>query len=100
MLSKLPYPLNQTTSVDKCAKAFVKGVDKRSRHVYCPSWVASMGMQRSLLNSRVMTRLSMERFMPELLPRMDAEVLALGRATSARNVANDASAAAVVNPSD
>src|SRR6201997_253687 len=39
MLTKLPWPLNKTTTVDKCADAFVKGIEGRHRRVYCPSWV-------------------------------------------------------------
>lgn len=97
LLSKLPFPLNRTTSVDACADAFVKGIEKRSRHVYCPSWVAGLRAQRNLLNSGPIGRLTMTR-VPDLVSQMDSEVRALGRATSARNVANDAAGAAVVNP--
>ena len=39
LLSKLPWPLNKTTSVDDCATAFVKGIEHRKRRVYCPGWV-------------------------------------------------------------
>ena len=39
LLSKLPWPLNKTTSVDACAAAFVKGIEHRKRRVYCPGWV-------------------------------------------------------------
>ena len=88
MLTKLPPPLNKTTDVDACVKAFVKGVEKRSRHVYCPGWVRGAGLNRNVINSAV-GNLPILRFVPDLLPRMDAEVRALGRSTSARNVAND-----------
>lgn len=92
MLTKLPPPLNKTTDVDACVKAFVKGVEKRSRHVYCPGWVRGAGLNRNVINSAV-GNLPILRFVPDLLPRMDAEVRALGRSTSARNVANEAAAA-------
>lgn len=88
MLTKLPPPLNKTTDVDACVKAFVKGVEKRSRHVYCPGWVRGAGLNRNVINSAV-GNLPILRFVPDLLPRMDAEVRALGRSTSARNVANE-----------
>lgn len=88
LLSKLPPPLNKTTDVDSCVKAFVKGVDKRSRHVYCPGWVRGAGLNRNVINSAV-GNLPVLRLVPDILPRMDAEVRALGRSTSARNIAND-----------
>ncbi|WP_278259170.1 SDR family NAD(P)-dependent oxidoreductase [Nocardioides convexus] len=88
LLSELPPPLNKTTDVDACVKAFVKGVEKRSRHVYCPGWVRGAGLNRNVINSAV-GNLPVLRLVPDILPRMDAEVRALGRSTSARNVAND-----------
>src|ERR1700758_2938840 len=36
MLAALPRPLNKTTSVDRCAEAFVKGIEHRKDRVYCP----------------------------------------------------------------
>lgn len=91
MLTKLPPPLNRTTDVDACVKAFVKGVEKRSRHVYCPGWVRGAGLNRNVINSAV-GNLPILRLVPDLLPRMDAEVRALGRSMSARIVANDEAA--------
>lgn len=88
LLRKLPPPLGRTTDVDSCVRAFVKGVDKRSRHVYCPGWVKGVGLNRNVINSAA-GNLPVLRLVPPLLPKMDAEVRALGRSTSARNVAND-----------
>ncbi|WGX98613.1 SDR family oxidoreductase [Nocardioides sp. L-11A] len=88
LLSKLPPPLNRTTGVEACVTAFVKGVEKRSRHVYCPGWVRGAGLNRNVVNSAAGNR-PILKLVPDLLPRMDAEVRALGRSTSARNVAND-----------
>ncbi|KAA1429230.1 SDR family oxidoreductase [Nocardioides antri] len=100
LLSKLPYPLGRTTSVDACVRAFVKGIEKRSRHIYCPGWVRGVGLNRNVVNSAAGARAVLP-YVPDILPRMDAEVAALGRATSARNVANDANpAAAVVEPKE
>lgn len=92
MLDKLPYPLGRTTSVDACVRAFVDGVEKRKRGVYCPGWVRAVGLNRNVVNSAVGNK-PVLKFVPELLPEMDAEVAALGRSTSARNVAtaNDTS---------
>lgn len=97
LLSKLPYPLGRTTSVDACVKAFVKGIEKRSRHVYCPGWVRGIGLNRNVVNSAAGARAVLPH-VPDILPRMDAEVAALGRSTSARNISNDADPAAATDP--
>ena len=99
LISKLPYPLSKTASVDVCVNAFVKGIEKRSRHVYCPGWVRGVGLNRNVVNSAAGSRALLPH-VPDLLPRMDAEVAGLGRSTSARNITNEANPAAVVNPKD
>lgn len=86
MLSKLPYPFNHTTSAHKCARAFVKGIDKRKRRINCPRWVAAARWLKPVLSTRV-GEAPVRRFVPDLLPRMDAEVAALGRSTSAHSEA-------------
>lgn len=96
LLTKLPYPLGKTTDVKSCVNAFVKGVEKRQRHVYCPGWVRGIGLNRNVVNSAA-GALPILRHVPRLLPQMDAQVAALGRATSARNIQNDASDAAAVD---
>lgn len=88
MLSKLPPPLNRTSPVQACVDAFVAGIEKRSRRVFCPGWVRGAFLNRNAINSRLGTRQTLA-MVPEILPQMDDEVRALGRSTSARNVAND-----------
>lgn len=83
MLRKLPYPLNQTTSVEQCGEAFVKGIEGRKRRVNCPDWVGALRWVRPLLSTRLLETQTLRR-VPGLLQRMDAEVAALGRHTSAR----------------
>ena len=39
MLSRVPKPLGNTTSVDKCGEAFVKGIEGRKRRINVPGWV-------------------------------------------------------------
>jgi NAD(P)-dependent dehydrogenase (short-subunit alcohol dehydrogenase family) len=83
MLNGLPGPLAKTTSVDKCGEAFVAGIEGRKRHIYCPGWVGLFRWLRPLLSTRfgdAPTR----KTAPDLLPKMDAEVGALGRSMSAR----------------
>jgi NAD(P)-dependent dehydrogenase (short-subunit alcohol dehydrogenase family) len=96
MLKKFPYPLSRTTDVASCVKAFVKGIEKRSRTVYCPGWVKGVGMSRVAINSPA-GNLPLLKEIPSMLPELDADVERLGRATSARNVANAESEAAVTD---
>jgi len=85
LLSKLPWPLNKTTTVDKCAHAFVKGIEGRRSRIYCPSWVGLFRWLKPVLSTPV-GELPIRKTTDELLPRMDAEVAALGRSLSASNV--------------
>jgi NAD(P)-dependent dehydrogenase (short-subunit alcohol dehydrogenase family) len=84
MLAALPGPLAKTTSVDECVHAFVTGLEKRKRRVYVPRWVGIVAMLRAVVVSRLGDRETLKQA-PSLMPKMDAEVAALGRSTSARN---------------
>ncbi len=82
MLSNLPGPLSQTTTVDKCVDAFIAGLEKRKRRVYVPGWVGAIGTLRSVITSTIGEKSSLQQA-PHIIPKMDAEVAALGRSTSA-----------------
>jgi NAD(P)-dependent dehydrogenase (short-subunit alcohol dehydrogenase family) len=84
MITLLPGPLKKTTSVDACVTAFVSGIEKRKRRVYVPGWVGLIRARRNLVSSRLGDQ-SIVKHVPRLLAKMDAEVRALGRSTSARN---------------
>ncbi len=84
LLAKLPWPLNKTTTVDKCADAFVKGIENRSYRIYCPQWVGLFRLLKPVLSTPV-GELPIRKTTAELMPQMDAEVVALGRSTSAYN---------------
>ena len=86
MLSKLPPPLNRTTSVEECGAAFVNGIEARKRQINCPGWVGLFRWLKPVLSS-ALGEAPIRRFVPDLLPRMDAEVAALGRSMSARSAA-------------
>ena len=88
LLAKLPWPLNKTTSVDACADAFVKGIEQRKRRVYCPGWVRWFRWLKPLLSTPIGEN-AVAKTAKELLPRMDAEVAALGRSTSSFNARFD-----------
>jgi NAD(P)-dependent dehydrogenase (short-subunit alcohol dehydrogenase family) len=74
------------TSVDKCAAAFVKGIEGRKSRVYCPRWVGLFRWLKPLLSTPLGESAIRETTL-ELLSRMDTEVAALGRSTSARTEA-------------
>lgn len=86
MLSNLPGPLGKTTSVEHCGEAFVKGIEGRKRQINCPGWVGLIRWLRPLLATPLGESQTLK-FTPDLLPRMDAEVAALGRSMSARTEA-------------
>ncbi|MGP4054307.1 SDR family oxidoreductase [Mycobacterium sp. 4D054] len=83
MLSRLPFPLNRTTSVEACGEAFVAGIEQRRRQINCPGWVGLLRWLKPLLSTRLGEQ-QVLKFIPDLLPRMDAEVAALGRSLGAR----------------
>jgi NAD(P)-dependent dehydrogenase (short-subunit alcohol dehydrogenase family) len=83
-LAALPWPLNKTTSVDKCASAFVDGIEGRKERVYCPQWVALFRWLKPLLSTPI-GEFPVLRTAGALMAQMDAEVAELGRSTSAYN---------------
>ena len=83
MISKLPGPLSKTTSVEKCGEAFIKGIEGRKRQINCPGWVGALRWMKPLLTSAVGDAPTVKSA-GELIPKMDAEVAALGRSLSAR----------------
>jgi len=83
MISKLPFPLNQTTSVEACGDAFVAGIEKRKRQVNCPGWVGAIRWLKPVF-ATPLGETPVRRFVADLLPRMDAEVAALGRSMGVR----------------
>ncbi|KUI23290.1 short-chain dehydrogenase [Mycobacterium sp. GA-1285] len=86
MLDTLPGPLGKTTSVRECGELFVKGIEQRKRQINCPRFVGLMRWLKPVLASRLGDRATLKS-VPELLPKMDAEVAALGRSMSARTEA-------------
>jgi NAD(P)-dependent dehydrogenase (short-subunit alcohol dehydrogenase family) len=85
MMASAPYPINKTTSVEACAKAFVAGIEGRKRTVFVPGWVGAAKRLRNLINSPIGERDTLKHTR-KLLPLMDEEVRRLGRSTSSRNV--------------
>jgi NAD(P)-dependent dehydrogenase (short-subunit alcohol dehydrogenase family) len=88
MLDALPGPLGNTTSVESCADAFVKGIEKRATRIHVPKWVGAIRWLKPALTTPIGER-EVARRAPEIVPLMDQEVLALGRSMSARTAALD-----------
>jgi NAD(P)-dependent dehydrogenase (short-subunit alcohol dehydrogenase family) len=88
LLARLPWPLSKTTSVDKCAVAFVKGIEGRKKRVYCPGWVGLFRWLKPVLSTPI-GESTPRKTAAQLLDRMDAEVVALGRSISSANDALD-----------
>lgn len=86
MLRRLPGPLGKTTSIEKCGEIFVAGIEARKRQINCPRFVGLLRWLKPLLSSRLGEPLTLKH-VPELLPKMDAEVAALSRSFSARTEA-------------
>ena len=81
-LAKFPWPLNKTATVDKCAAAFVEGIEGRKRRVYCPSWVGVFRWLKPVLSTRLGER-PLLKGAGDQVAGMDADVAALGRSISA-----------------
>jgi hypothetical protein len=84
LLAALPWPLNKTTSVSRCADAFVKGIEGRQDRVYSPRWVGLFCWLKPVMSTRLGERPVLGAA-AELMPQLDAQVAALGRSTSAYN---------------
>jgi NAD(P)-dependent dehydrogenase (short-subunit alcohol dehydrogenase family) len=85
-LSKLPGPMGKTTSVQTCARAFVNGIERRKRRVYCPRWVGAMRWLRPVLTTSA-AETQVRKGLPELLSQMDAEADEIGRSMGKRTEA-------------
>lgn len=79
---KLPWPLGQFVPVEKCAKAFVAGIERRKRKVYVPRGIAGVQAVRSLMLSPLSDAI-VGHGARTGVSKMEDEVRALGRAFGA-----------------
>jgi short-subunit dehydrogenase len=77
-LRRLPPPMGSTTSVERCAAAFVDALERRRRKVFVPRSVLLMYWFRTLLNSRLAEKV-LESQAKRSVPLMEEQVRALGR---------------------
>ncbi|MYR07331.1 SDR family NAD(P)-dependent oxidoreductase [Gordonia sp. SID5947] len=85
-LDELPAAVRAIISVDHCAAAITNGLAQRSRRIYVPRWVSVTNWLKPVLASRIMDKQYAD-ISSRHLGRVDAEVAALHRSTSARNIA-------------
>ncbi|MDT5157765.1 MAG: hypothetical protein QOC61_874 [Acidobacteriota bacterium] len=78
LLGKLPGPFGSLTSVRECAEAFVSAIERRRRKLYVPRTLAPLAALRQLFMSSLSDYL-MARHTRRLVPKVEGEVLALGR---------------------
>ena len=83
MLARLPGPLGATSTVESCAEAFTRGIERRAGRVNVPGWVELLRWIKPALTSRL-AELQARRDARRILPLMDEEVARLGRSASAR----------------
>ena len=84
-LRKLPGPFGRVTSLDECADAFVRAIERRQRTVYVPRSLAWLAAIRQLFTSRVADGV-LTRHGAASIPAVEGEVRALGRSFGASSV--------------
>lgn len=77
-LRHMPPPANSFTSVDTCAAALVRGIERRSRRVYVPRTVAAANWLRAVWTGPLADKIAL-RTTRTLVPRMEKELERLGR---------------------
>ncbi|MFG3577352.1 SDR family oxidoreductase [Micromonospora chersina] len=77
-LAKLPWPMRRTTTVQECAAAFVRAIERRQRRVYVPRAVGAVQAVRSVLVSPLADRL-IGRTARHTVPLIEEQTRALGR---------------------
>jgi NAD(P)-dependent dehydrogenase (short-subunit alcohol dehydrogenase family) len=99
MRRALPGPFGAITSVEECAAALVDAIARRRRTVFVPRSLGRLAPFRQLLTSRLADRV-VARQAGSLLPRLDADVRALGRSFGAHSVETGDRAAPPAIPDD
>jgi len=85
LLRRLPGPFGTVTSVEECADAFARAIEGRERATYVPKSLRWFAPIRSLLSTGPVDWL-MARQMRSFIPRLEADVRALGRAFGRQSV--------------
>jgi NAD(P)-dependent dehydrogenase (short-subunit alcohol dehydrogenase family) len=86
-LRTLPGPFGKVTSLVECVDALVDGMERRRRKVFVPKSLAPFAAIRQFFTSPMAERATMKTA-ARMVPRLEAEVLALGRAFGEHSVGN------------
>jgi NAD(P)-dependent dehydrogenase (short-subunit alcohol dehydrogenase family) len=86
-LKRLPGPFGKVTPLAECVDALIDGMERRRRKVFVPKSLAPLAAIRQFFSSPMAERATL-RSAARTVPRMEAEVLALGRSFGATSVAN------------
>jgi NAD(P)-dependent dehydrogenase (short-subunit alcohol dehydrogenase family) len=84
---RLPGPLGKDVPVEVCARAFVDAIARRRRRIYVPRLVGVVQAMRAILVSPLADAV-VGRYARRVVPRMEADVRALGSAFGEHSVAN------------
>jgi NAD(P)-dependent dehydrogenase (short-subunit alcohol dehydrogenase family) len=95
-LARLPWPMNVTVPVHRCAEVLVRAIERRTRRVYVPRPVAAVQAIRTLVNSRLYDA-AVRRAGADQVRRMEDEVRASGRAFGGHSMGMGASADTTVD---
>jgi short-subunit dehydrogenase len=87
VVRKLPYPLNTTITVERCARSMVDGIERRARKVYAPRSLAAVQALRTLYTGPIAGAV-LARGARTMVPELEAEVRALGRSFGTRSAAD------------
>jgi NAD(P)-dependent dehydrogenase (short-subunit alcohol dehydrogenase family) len=82
---RFPWPMNATTSVQKCADAIVDGIERRRAKVYVPKAIGLLQALRTLTTGPIATRV-IGREAKRMVPELEAEIAGLGRYFGATSV--------------
>lgn len=88
ILSRLPGPLGRVTSSEACITALVDALERRQRKVHVPRSLFWLALFRSLLWTRVGER-STQRKVDKVMPRLEQDVINLGRSFGASSVESE-----------
>jgi NAD(P)-dependent dehydrogenase (short-subunit alcohol dehydrogenase family) len=89
-LPTLPGVFGTVTSLDACADAFVRGIERRARKVWVPGRLSRLALLRTVLNSTWMERWQLKRAAGSLA-QAEQEAAALGRGFGETSVGYGAS---------
>lgn len=86
-LAALPGPFGKVTPLGECVDALVDGMERRRRKVFVPRSLAPLAAIRQLFSSPMAERATMKTA-ARMVPRLEREILALGRSFGEHSVGN------------